>query len=164
VKRLGTFVVSLFLSATFGNAQVANNNLRSFETASNFPITFANASSVEALPIAPSKLTTVAEPQKVANKSFWLVNAYQVIWTVADIETTASNLSKNSYCREMNPLVGSRPSRTVLYLSNLPIMAGAGYLSYRAKKKQGRFWYLLPSIAGSAHAAGTVWNMTGSSC
>lgn len=164
MKRACAFLVSLFLVTVLGNAQTATNDSPAVETAANLPVTFASASNVEVLPLAPSKLTRALEPQKAANKTFWLVNAYQLMWTVADVETTVSNLSKNSYCREMNPLVGSRPSRTVLYLSSLPLMAGAGYLSYRAKKKHGKFWYLLPSIAGSAHAAGTVWNMTGSSC
>ncbi len=117
----------------------------------------------EALPIAPSRLVTPPS-ERTADTKFWLVNGYDALWTVVDIETTAANLSRNPTCREMNPLVGARPSRKVLYLSNLPVMVGAGYLSYRSRKHHGKHWYLLPALSGSAHAAGSIWNMTGSSC
>jgi hypothetical protein len=99
-----------------------------------------------------------------ADKKFWMINAFDVVWTIADIETTVTNLNSSPYCREMNPLVGSRPSRTTLYLSNIPVMIGAGYLSYRSHKKQGKHWYMLPSIAGGAHLAGALWNVAGSNC
>ena len=165
MKRTWALVVSLFFLTVLGNTQTLKTS-GGIETASNSaaPVSFADVSNAEMLPVAPSKLAKPLEGERAANKTFWIVNAYQFLWTVADIESTAFNLNKSSTCREMNPLVGSRPSRATLYLSNLPVMVGAGYLSYRSRTKHGKYWYLLPSIAGSAHAAGTVWNMTGSSC
>ena len=159
---------ALWLVILFAVVANAQTTLRHYSTnsavASSLPPTInAPSASVEVIPVTPSSIPRLSE-RRAADKKFWMVNAYDALWTVVDIETTVANLKSDPSCQEKNPLVGTRPSRTVLYLSNLPVMAGAAYLSYRSHKKQGKFWYLLPSLSGSAHAAGAVWNMTGSSC
>ena len=183
MKGIGTLVVGVLLSATVSQAQTTFKSISvgggagsnssfstsalSSSTLSSSPMKAeaANSGTAEVVvPVAPSMLVRPVETPRAADKKFWIINAFDAVWTVADVETTVANLNSNPYCREMNPLVGTRPSRTTLYLSNIPVMVGAGYLSYRSHKRQGKRWYLLPSIAGGAHAAGALWNVAGSNC
>lgn len=183
MKRIWALVVAVLLSASASQAQTTFKSIKvsgSTEPESSFPsASFSSSSSSSSvlrpeaalvsateavLPVAPSMLVRPVETPRAADKKFWMVNAFDVVWTIADIETTVTNLNSSPYCREMNPLVGTRPSRRTLYLSNIPVMVGAGYLSYRSHKKQGKRWYMLPSLAGGAHAAGALWNVVGSNC
>jgi len=100
-----------------------------------------------------------AKPKATIDRSFALLTLFQVLSSVADVESTQYGLSHGA--REENPMFGSHPTRAVQYAISLPMSAGVATLSYMLKKRapQSRHWIIPQVVYGSIHAGAAAHNM-----
>ncbi len=95
------------------------------------------------------------------DRSFAILAMVSAATMVADIELTANCMRTVVNCRELNPLLGSDPSRARLYGVNVPIYMSGVVLSRMLKRKfpERKLWMMpLLSLTGT-HASGVASNM-----
>ncbi len=96
---------------------------------------------------------------KVIDRQFILLNTFQVLAAVADAETTLSCLNSPS-CREVNPILGSHPTRGRVYAIGVPLTALSVYLSYHYKRKgpTRSWWKAYPLTLSAVHTFAAINN------
>lgn len=97
--------------------------------------------------------------EKTIDRPFIILQALQLAAMIGDVESTRYGLSHGG--REGNPLVGSHPSRAVLYGISLPVTAGLTYWSYHLKKAapHSRRWQIVPLVTMGIHGVAAVHNL-----
>jgi hypothetical protein len=100
---------------------------------------------------------------KTIDRQFLILNAMMVAATVADAETTLNCVSAPS-CQEINPLLGSHPTRGRVYAVGVPLTALAIYLSYHYKRvsPSRAWWKAYPLVLTGVHTFGALNNVSAS--
>ncbi len=93
--------------------------------------------------------------RRVLDRKYWLLAAFAVGATVADVELTQRCLNHGT-CVEMNPTLPR--SRAGMYAVNIPATAALFYWSYRRKAQGKRLWWLPMLVDAAPHAAGAIDN------
>jgi hypothetical protein len=123
-----------------------------------------DASALRTLEISAKPLSAILRPpeasRRIADSKFWLLNAFQIAGTIADIESTVAG-QKDPNTHESNLLLGSHPSRGQMYAVTLPINVGIALLSYRLKKHapHSQMWKIPPLVFGSIHGLAAARNV-----
>jgi len=100
---------------------------------------------------------------KTIDRQFLLFNALMIATTVADAETTINCVSSPN-CEEVNPILGSHPTRGRVYAVGVPLTAFAIYLSYHYKRVSPtrNWWKAYPLVLTVVHTFGAVNNLSAS--
>jgi hypothetical protein len=100
---------------------------------------------------------------KTIDRQFLIFNALMIAATVADAETTLNCVSSPN-CEEVNPLLGSHPTRGRVYAVGVPLTAFAIYLSYHYKRVSPtrNWWKAYPLVLTVVHTFGAVNNLSAS--
>ena len=94
---------------------------------------------------------------KVVDRTFVLVTGMSAAAMVLDTELTVHCLQKGT-CTELNPLLGSSPSRARLYATNVPMMLGGVMVSrwLKSRNPNSKLWMLIPFSDTASHGIGAA--------
>ncbi len=100
------------------------------------------------------------KPPRTIDRQFIVLNALQVLAAIADAETTLNCVS-SPRCGEVNPILGSHPTRGKMYALAVPLTALSVYLSYHYRRKGPTrdWWRAYPLTLSAVHAFGAVNNL-----
>lgn len=100
------------------------------------------------------------KPPRTIDRQFIVLNTLQVLAAIADAETTL-NCVRSPHCSEVNPILGSHPTRGGMYALAVPLTALSVYLSYHYKHKSPTrdWWKAYPLTLSAVHSFGAVNNL-----
>lgn len=95
---------------------------------------------------------------KTIDRQFLLLNALQILASVADSESTIRGVRLGFH--EVNPILGSHPTRAEVYELAMPVDALLVLFSYHYKRvsPDRRWWRVYPGLGIVEHTAATVFN------
>jgi hypothetical protein len=102
-------------------------------------------------------------PPRTLDRQFVLLNSLLVAATLADAELTLHCVNSLS-CRELNPILGSHPTRGRMYAIAVPLTAVSVYLSYHYKRKSPSkgWWKVYPITFSAVHSVGPIYYLLAS--
>jgi|GEM_PF-4469860 len=100
------------------------------------------------------------KPPRTIDRQFVALNALQVLAAIADAETTLNCVS-SPHCSEVNPILGSHPTRGRMYALAVPLTALSVFVSYHYKRKSPTkgWWKVYPLTLSAIHTFGAVNNL-----
>jgi hypothetical protein len=128
-----------------------------------------NSDAPAARPIQPTgvnvrdlAIESYTKPRTI-DRQFILLNTLLVAVTLADAETTLNCLS-SPRCHEVNPILGSHPTRGKMYALAVPLTTVSVYLSYHYKRKSPSkgWWKVYPLTFSAVHSVGPIHQLIAS--
>ena len=92
--------------------------------------------------------------EKVIDKNYFIINGLHAATAITDIVTTHSCVKDNT-CHEDNPILGTSLTRACFI--NVATVSLGAIFSYEMKKRDIKFWYIVPSIGTASHSFGIVY-------
>ena len=102
-------------------------------------------------------------PPRTIDRQFILLNSLLVAATLTDAELTLHCVNSLN-CRELNPILGSHPTRGRMYALAVPLTALSVYLSYHYKRKSPSkgWWKVYPITFSAVHTVGPIYYLLAS--
>lgn len=93
--------------------------------------------------------------ERTADRKFWISMGVSTGLMLTDVGLTNSCVQANR-CRELNPLLGSRPSTARIFGVALGLRAFTAVLTYKMKEGRHPRWWLPNAIMSVVHGAAVV--------